>query len=196
MSRPDYLGYALGLFGIGISIVYPQQRPIGVIAFVLGVMLIARWAWISLTGSVESLRLEFLGLEEKFKAVHDAAPRPTPGVPWYGGNPHPFATWDGRRWQLRGDNVELKKQMEVLCYDAGTLLLKSPKLKRTLARSIRRERDPITRWLKAVRANEEFTKEFHRESRWGNRVETDKVGFIEFLPNVSVRVARRCAALC
>jgi hypothetical protein len=79
--------------------------------------------------------------------------------------------------------------------DAGSLLLKSPKLKRTLAVSIRREKDPIVRWLKLVHASQKFTKKFHLEHRSGNEIETTEVGHIEFLPNVSVRVARRCAAM-
>jgi hypothetical protein len=85
--------------------------------------------------------------------------------------------------------------MEALCYDAGMLLLKSPKLKRTLDASVRRENDPVARWLKAVHANQEFTKKFQLESVSGNKIERTEVGFIEFLPNVSVRVARRCAAI-
>jgi hypothetical protein len=104
--------------------------------------------------------------------------------------------WDGRKWGLSGKRCELKKQMEALCLDAGSLLLKSPKLKRTLAVSIRREKDPIVRWLKLVDASQEFTKKFHLEHRSGNEMGSTEVGFIEFLPNVSARVARRCAATC
>jgi len=199
MSRGDHLGFAgvvLALVGIGVAILYPQQRAVGIGAFVLGLLVCVRWIWVSRTGAVESLRSEWLELEAKFKGVHDAAPRPTPGVPWHGGNPHPFASWDGQRWQLRGENTELKKQMEVLCYDAGMLLLKSPRLKRTLDASIRREHDPIARWLKAVHANEEFTKNFQVKHSLGNEVATTDVGLIEFLPNVSIRAARRCAAMC
>lgn len=199
MSRGDHLGFAgavLAFVGIGVSILYPQQREIGTAALVLGLLVCGRWIWVSLTGSVESLRSEWLGLEAKFQGVHDAAPRPTPGVPWHGGNPHPFATWDGRQWQLRGENTELKNQMEALCLDAGSLLLKSPKLKRTLDVSIRREKDPIVRWLKLVHASQKFTKKFHLESRSGSEIQTTEVGHIEFLPNVSIRVARRCAAMC
>jgi hypothetical protein len=199
MSRGDHLAFAgivLALVGIGVAILNPQQREIGIAAFVLGLLVCGRWIWVSFTGSVESLRSEWLGLEAKFQGVHDAAPRPTPGVPWYGGNPHPFATWDGREWQLRGENTELKKQMEALCLDAGSLLLKSPKLKRTLAVSIRREKDPIVRWLKLVHASQKFTRKFHLEHRSGSEIERTEVGHIEFLPNVSVRVARQCAAKC
>jgi hypothetical protein len=174
---------------------YTQQREIGFSALVLALLVCGRWMFVALTGSVESLRPEWLELEAKFQGVHDAAPRPAPGVPWPGGNPHPFATWDGRQWQLRGENTELKKRMEGLCYDAGALLLKSPKLKRTLDASIRHENDPIVRWLKAVHASQEFTKKFHLKHRSGNEIETTEVGHIEFLPNVCVRVARRCAAL-
>jgi hypothetical protein len=199
MSRGDHLGFAgvvLALVGMGVSILYPQQREIGIAALVFGLFVFGRWIFVTVTGSVESLRPEWLGLEAKFQGVHDAAPRPTPGVPWPGGNPHPFATWDGRQWQLRGENTELKKQMEALCYDAGMLLLKSPRLKRTLNRSIRRENDPIVRWLKAVHASQEFTKKFDLQHWSGDEIETTEVGQIEFLPNVSVRVARRCAASC
>ena len=198
MSRADHLGFAgvvLALVGLGVAILYPQQREIGIAALVLGLLVCGRWISVFFTGSVESLRSEWLGLEAKFQGVHDAAPRPTPGVPWYGGNPHPFATSDGRQWQLRGENAEVKKQMEALCFYAGSLLLKSPKLKRTLAVSIRREKDPIVRWLKLVHANQPFTKKFQLKHRSGNEIETTEVGHIEFLPNVSVRVARRCAAL-
>lgn len=199
MSRGDHLGFAgtvLALVGIGVAILYPQQREIGIAAFVLGLLVCGRWIWVSFTGSAESLRPEWLGLEVKFQGVHDAAPRPTPGVPWNGGNPHPFAAWDGRKWELRGENTELKKQMEALCLDAGSLLLKSPKLKRTLAMSIRREKDPMVRWLKLVHAGQQSTRKFHLEHRSGNQIETTEVGYIESLPNVSVRVARRCAAMC
>ena len=86
--------------------------------------------------------------------------------------------------------------MEALCLDAGNLLLKSAQLKRTLVVSIRREKDPIVRWLELVHASLEFTKKLHLEHRSGNEIERTEVGHIEFLPNVSVQVARRCAAMC
>jgi hypothetical protein len=198
MTKGDHLGFAgvvLAFVSIGISIRYSQRPEIGIAAFVLALLVCAVWLWVYRTGSVASLRSDWLELEEKFQGVHDAAPRPTPGVPWYGGNPHPFATEDGQQWNLRGENTELKKQMEVLCFDAGTLLLKSPRLKRTLKASIRRGSDPIRRWLMAVHESQGFTKNFHGEHRSGNKIETTETGLIEFLPNVSVRVARRCAAI-
>jgi hypothetical protein len=198
MSRGDHLGFAgvaLAFIGIGVAILYPQQRELGIAALVLGLLVCGRWTWVFFTGSVESLRPEWLGLEAKFQGVHDAAPRPIPGIPWHGGNPHPFATWDGQHWELRGENSELKKQMEALCYDAGMLLFKSPRLKRTLAASIRRENNPVSRWLMAVHANQEFTRKFDLKSVIGNEICRTEVGHIEFLPNVSVRVARRCAAI-
>jgi len=200
MSRGDHLGFAgvvLALVSIGIApILVPQEHELGIVAFVLALFVSVRWVWISRTSPVESLRSAWLDLETKFKGVHDAAPRPTPGVPWPGGNPHPFAEWDGKHWNLRGENADLKKHMEALCYDAGMLILKSPKLKRTLNASIRRENDPIVRWLKVVHTSEEFTKKFHSDHLSGNRIKRAEAGYIDFLPNVSIRVARRCAAIC
>lgn len=61
-----------------------------------------------------------------------------------------------------------------------------------LAASIRREKDPLVRWLKLVHANQKFTKKFHLKSRSESEIQTTEVGHIEFLPNVSLRVARRC----
>jgi hypothetical protein len=200
MPRADHLAYAgvtLTLAAIGIAIFYPQQIAIGLGAFALAIVVVAFWARGFFAGPAESLRPEWLGLEAKFQVVHDAAPRPTPGVPWHGGNPHPYGSWDGRHWQLRGDNEELRKQMEVLCLDAGTLLLKSRRLKRSLNASIREERDPIVRWLKFVHLTHGFNRTFEIGVATGiNETETLEGGNIEFLPNASVLAARRCAALC
>src|SRR5579862_5102292 len=106
MTRGDHLGFAgvvLALVGIGVSILYSQRPEIGIAAFVLAFLVCGGWTWIYFTGSVDSLRSDWLGLEAKFQGVHDSAPRPIPGVPWSGGNPHPFATKDGQQWDLRGD---------------------------------------------------------------------------------------------
>lgn len=68
--------------------------------------------------------------------------------------------------ELRPTTARLNaSQMEALCLDAGNLLLKPPKLKRTLVVSIRREKDPIVRWLELVHASQKFTKRFHLEHR-------------------------------
>jgi len=157
MAFADRLGVGaliMSLIGIAITILWPTQRWIGWTALGFSACLGVWWLWLEFapkskadTKSKEAQQItsgEWKDLASRFQKFPAAYVR----AEWYSEHLDERGNRVGERWMIRDDwKNQYASQCEALCRLAGAMLLKSPKVSKTLSEKVRSRSDDVWRWL-------------------------------------------------